>query len=149
MKLLFAMSAACAALVLPATVLAQDAAKLAQTKACMACHSVDRKVVGPSYKEVAVKYRSDKAAKAMVIKMETNVAPCKISTVVKEEDSGKYESMMYLLPTAANNPPTGNANLDSVCSESTQKLTIEIAKATYIPRKILKNNPHAERSNLM
>lgn len=29
---------------------------LAQKKNCMACHTVDRKVVGPAYKDVAKKY---------------------------------------------------------------------------------------------
>jgi cytochrome c len=68
MKLLFAISAACAALAVPASALAQDAAKLAQQKACLACHSVDKKVVGPSFKEIAVKYRTDKNAEAAMIK---------------------------------------------------------------------------------
>ncbi len=36
--------------------LAADPAKLAQTKGCMACHQIDKKVVGPSYKDVAKKY---------------------------------------------------------------------------------------------
>lgn len=30
--------------------------KLAQEKNCMACHAVDKKMVGPSYKDVAAKY---------------------------------------------------------------------------------------------
>jgi cytochrome c len=30
--------------------------KLATDKNCMACHSVEKKVVGPGYKEIAVKY---------------------------------------------------------------------------------------------
>lgn len=68
MKLLFAISAVCAALAVPASVLAQDAAKLAQEKACLACHAVDKKVVGPSYKEIAAKYRTDKNAEANLIK---------------------------------------------------------------------------------
>ena len=29
---------------------------LAQKKNCLACHAVDKKVVGPSYKEVSAKY---------------------------------------------------------------------------------------------
>ncbi len=41
---------------------AQDAAKLAQEKACLACHAIDKRVVGPSYKEIAAKYRTDKGA---------------------------------------------------------------------------------------
>jgi cytochrome c len=36
--------------------------ELAQKKNCLACHSVDKKVVGPSYKEVAAKYAGDKDA---------------------------------------------------------------------------------------
>lgn len=35
---------------------------LAQAKNCMACHAVDKKLVGPAYKEVAAKYASDKTA---------------------------------------------------------------------------------------
>ena len=37
-------------------------ADLAQKKNCMACHAVDKKVVGPGYKEVAVKYAGQKDA---------------------------------------------------------------------------------------
>jgi len=35
---------------------------LATSKNCMACHAVDKKLVGPSYKDVAAKYASDKTA---------------------------------------------------------------------------------------
>ncbi len=40
--------------------------ELAAKKNCMACHAVDKKVVGPSYKDVAVKYAKDKGAVAML-----------------------------------------------------------------------------------
>lgn len=36
--------------------------ELAKKHACFACHTVDKKMVGPSYKDVAAKYRSDKEA---------------------------------------------------------------------------------------
>jgi cytochrome c len=36
--------------------------ELAQKKNCMACHAVDKKVVGPAYKEVAAKYAGQKDA---------------------------------------------------------------------------------------
>ena len=36
--------------------------ELAKKHACFACHAVDKKMVGPSYKDVAAKYRADKAA---------------------------------------------------------------------------------------
>ena len=35
---------------------------LATSKNCMACHAVDKKLVGPSYKDVATKYAGDKSA---------------------------------------------------------------------------------------
>ena len=35
---------------------------LATSKNCMACHAVDKKVVGPAYKDVAAKYKADKTA---------------------------------------------------------------------------------------
>jgi len=36
--------------------------ELAQQKTCMACHAMDRKIVGPSYKDVAAKYAGQKDA---------------------------------------------------------------------------------------
>jgi cytochrome c len=38
--------------------------ELAQKKNCLACHATDKKLVGPSYKEVAAKYASQKDAAA-------------------------------------------------------------------------------------
>lgn len=35
---------------------------LAQKKNCMACHAIDKKIVGPSYKDVAAKYAGQKDA---------------------------------------------------------------------------------------
>ncbi len=35
---------------------------LAQSKNCMACHAMDKKLVGPSYKDVAAKYAGDAGA---------------------------------------------------------------------------------------
>ena len=37
---------------------------LATKKNCMACHAVDKKLVGPAYKEVAAKYKDQKDAGA-------------------------------------------------------------------------------------
>ena len=53
-------SAALTAAVFSSPVLADQA--LATAKNCMACHAADKKLVGPSYKEVAAKYGSDKGA---------------------------------------------------------------------------------------
>lgn len=39
---------------------------LAKSKNCMACHSIDKKVVGPAYKDVAKKFASQKDAVDML-----------------------------------------------------------------------------------
>lgn len=42
--------------------------ELARSKNCMACHAVDQKLVGPSFKDVAVKYANDKDAETRLAK---------------------------------------------------------------------------------
>ena len=42
--------------------------ELAKQKNCLACHAVDKKLVGPSYKDIAAKYKSDKNAQAVLAK---------------------------------------------------------------------------------
>jgi cytochrome c len=41
---------------------ADDQSKLATDKGCTACHAVDKKVIGPGYKDVAKKYKGDAKA---------------------------------------------------------------------------------------
>jgi cytochrome c len=41
-------------------------AELAQKKNCMACHATDKKLVGPSYKDVAAKYAGKSGAADML-----------------------------------------------------------------------------------
>ena len=43
-------------------------ADLAKQKNCLACHTIDKKLVGPAYKEVAAKYKGDKDAVAKLAK---------------------------------------------------------------------------------
>jgi cytochrome c len=40
---------------------------LARTKNCMACHSIDKKIVGPSFKDVAAKYKGQAGAEQKLI----------------------------------------------------------------------------------
>lgn len=41
---------------------------LAKKSGCLACHSVDHKVVGPAWKDVAAKYKGDASARETLIK---------------------------------------------------------------------------------
>lgn len=50
-----------------APVLADQA--LAQSKNCMACHAVEKKVVGPAYKEVAKKYAGQDVSAKLATKV--------------------------------------------------------------------------------
>jgi cytochrome c len=52
--------------------------ELAKKHACFACHSVDKKMVGPAYKDVAAKYRGDKSA------------PAKLAQKVKKGSQGVW-----------------------------------------------------------
>ena len=67
-------------------------ADLAKAKNCMACHAVDKKVVGPAFKDVAAKYAGQKDAAAKladkVIKGGTGVwgqIPMPANAVSKDE----------------------------------------------------------------
>ena len=40
--------------------------ELAKKNACTACHAIDKKIVGPAYKDVAAKYKGDAKAEAML-----------------------------------------------------------------------------------
>jgi cytochrome c len=56
-----------AAAAIPASLPAQAQEELAKKHACLACHAVDKKLVGPAYKDVAAKYRGDASAEAKLV----------------------------------------------------------------------------------
>jgi cytochrome c len=58
----FVAAAAALGVLSAAPAFADAGADLAKAKNCLACHAVDKKLVGPSYKDVAAKYAGDKAA---------------------------------------------------------------------------------------
>jgi cytochrome c len=86
--------AASAALLMSGAASADQA--LAQKNACMSCHGVDKKIVGPAFKEVAKKYEGDAGAHdKLVAKVKTGgkgvwgQIPMPPSPQVKPEDAGK------------------------------------------------------------
>jgi cytochrome c len=46
---------------------AQSAADLLKSKNCMSCHDVDKKKVGPAFKDTAAKYKDNKDAEAKIV----------------------------------------------------------------------------------
>ena len=63
-RTILAILSAAATLAVTSPAFADEA--LAKSKNCMACHAVDKKVVGPAYKEVAKKYAGDAKATDML-----------------------------------------------------------------------------------
>ncbi len=51
-----------AGMVVSRSILASE--ELAKSKGCLACHAVDKKIVGPAFKDVAQKYSGQKDAEA-------------------------------------------------------------------------------------
>ena len=56
-----------AAAAVPASLPAHAQEELAKKHACLACHAIDKKLVGPAYKDVAAKYRGDASAEAKLV----------------------------------------------------------------------------------
>ena len=66
----------------------KKATEIMNKAGCSACHNVDKKVVGPSYKDVAKKRKSEKGAAASIAKK------------VREGGSGAY-GQIPMPPTSA------------------------------------------------
>ncbi|HAE99795.1 MAG TPA: cytochrome C [Methylophilaceae bacterium] len=71
---------------------------LAQKSGCLNCHSVDKKILGPAYKEVAAKYKGDKTAEAKLIQK------------VKVGGSGSWGNM----PMPANSPQVKDEDIKTI-----------------------------------
>ena len=101
MKALLMTVAAAGSLMLAGQASAADAKAaeaLAQKNGCLACHSVANKVVGPSYKDVAAKYKGDKGAEAKLI------------AKVKNGGSGVWGP----IPMPANSPQVKDADIKTM-----------------------------------
>jgi cytochrome c len=70
---------------------------IAQANACMGCHAVDRKLVGPSFQQIAAKYKGDAQA------------PSKLARKVKDGGSGVWGA----IPMPAH-PAMSDADIQTV-----------------------------------
>jgi cytochrome c len=88
---------AATALIASVPTFAADELGLAKQSGCLACHSVDKKIVGPAYKDVAKKYAGEKGAEA------------KLMAKVKKGGSGVWGAVP--MPP---NPQVSEANLKKI-----------------------------------
>ena len=77
---------------------------LAQAKNCLSCHSVERKIVGPAYKDVAKKYAGQKdAADKLTVKIMKGgagvwgVVPMPVNSQVNEAEARKLANWVLSL----------------------------------------------------
>lgn len=94
MKAIYVSLLAAAGVISAGAAQAADETELAKSKGCLACHAVDKKVVGPAYKDVAKKYTAkDEAMLAeKVIKGGKGVwgpVPMPPNATVKPEEATK------------------------------------------------------------
>ncbi len=66
MKMMILVMTAAAALAAAGAASAQSGADLAKAKNCTGCHELDKKKVGPAFKDVAAKYKDNKDAAAKI-----------------------------------------------------------------------------------
>jgi len=75
---------------------------LAKKSGCLACHSVDKKVVGPGWKDVAAKYKGDAGAKALLI------------TKVQKGGKGNWASVTGGAPMPPYSPRVSDENIEKL-----------------------------------
>lgn len=71
---------------------------LVRKSKCLTCHAIDKKKDGPSYKEIAAKYRGDPAAEEKLVQHVT--VPSKVEVDGKEEE---HETLKTKDPEAVGN----------------------------------------------
>ncbi len=67
MKTVMMIAASAALLLVSGLASADSPQERAQKNACLSCHSVDKKIVGPAFKDVAEKYAGNKSAQAKLV----------------------------------------------------------------------------------
>ncbi|MEQ6340968.1 MAG: c-type cytochrome [Gammaproteobacteria bacterium] len=81
---------------------AAEGLDLAKASGCLACHSVEKKVVGPAWQDVANKYKGDAAAKAALI------------AKVKAGGKGNWTAVTGGVPMPPYSPRVADADIEKL-----------------------------------
>ena len=73
--------------------------ELAKQSGCLACHSIEKKVVGPAWKDVSAKYKGDAGARARLIEK------------VKKGGKGNWTSVTGGVPMPPYSPRVSDENI--------------------------------------
>lgn len=74
---------------------------LAKAKGCVACHTVEKKLIGPTYREVAKKYAGQKDAEAKLVETIIKGTPAPAGVGWKQAGAA---SLPFMPPNAAVKP---------------------------------------------
>lgn len=88
-RLIFTLGLAVATAAAIGTAQAEEGLDLAKKSGCLACHSVDKKVVGPAWKDVAEKYKGQKEITATLTDGTVEKGSPKAVLVKKVQKGGK------------------------------------------------------------
>ncbi|MDH5325509.1 MAG: c-type cytochrome [Gammaproteobacteria bacterium] len=75
---------------------------LAKKSGCLACHSVEKKVVGPAWKDVSAKYKGNADAKATLVDK------------VKKGGKGNWTEITKGAPMPPYSPRVSDANIEKL-----------------------------------
>lgn len=76
--------------------------ELAKKSGCLACHAVDKKVVGPAWQDVGNKYKGDASAKATLV------------TKVKAGGKGNWTEITGGVPMPPYSPRVADADIEKL-----------------------------------
>lgn len=76
--------------------------ELAKKSGCLACHAVDKKVVGPAWQDVSAKYKGDAAARAALI------------SKVKAGGKGNWTDVTGGVPMPPYSPRVADADIEKL-----------------------------------
>lgn len=93
---------AAAVLALSAVQANADELELAKKSGCLACHAVDKKVVGPAWGDVGKKYKGDAGAKAALVEK------------VKKGGKGNWTEVTGGVPMPPYSPRVADADIEKL-----------------------------------
>lgn len=99
-KLILAVSLVASAGAVSTTVAADELA-LAKKSGCFACHSIEKKIVGPGWKDIAARYKGKDAKAALIAK-------------VKAGGKGNWTEMTRGVPMPPYSPRVSDANIEKL-----------------------------------
>lgn len=98
------------------TAQAEEGLDLAKKSGCLACHSVDKKVVGPAWKDVAEKYKGQKEITATLTDGTVEKGSPKDVLVKKVHKGGKgnWTQVSGGVPMPPYSPRVSDADIDKL-----------------------------------